>query len=422
MRTPCANALCAFGAATVLALSFAARAEVSASKESDDLLDISCSDVRTNRCTTEPFVSAGRLLLDEDFFQLIGPTSDRNYTLGFGIDLSGRWVHQVGLDVPGRWLDRLAGVEAVRDRLARYGGAFGHSAGVHLAAFTPQDLASSAELHGDRPYASIIVAAARRIAVDGPRRFAIQSEFAVGVLGIPGAAKGIQTAIHTFGREHGWLHRENPQGWEHQISNGGEPTFRYAVTAWQTLSPEAWRHIDLAINGEGAVGWYTGIAAGLQLRVGRLASSPWSAPASPLMNVQQVQLTRADPAPEQQVTDDSNVLSQRPSLRDLQASPAPGGTHRGGGAWWEAYVFSSARTRVVAYNTLLHGQFRHSDVRIDLADISPVVEEIEFGATVRLAHFRVSYSILSLRTPEFRVPGGEPPRVHAWGGIYLGIE
>lgn len=350
-------------------------------------------DNRTRSGADEPSFSGLTVQLDEDFFQTIGPTSDRNYTMGVGASASGHWVREAYLDRPTVWLDRLTGVQRLRNWLDVSGRHDSHTLSLRMAGFTPQAIESPAPVHGDRPYASILALSSAIATANEEVGVALVSDFAVGLLGVHSAADWIQSSIHDLVRDPKTGKPYKPGGWRHQISDSatGEPTVRYAVTYWKRLSPSvgpcAW--IDLAALHEVGVGWYTGLASGLQLRIGHLNSAPWQTMANPL-----------------------NSVNQRAGL------PAPGNQRK---PLFEAYGYARGVARLVGYNALLHGQFGDKVVAVGLADISPVVSELELGASLRISVIRIHYAALSLRTPEYHIRGTES-RSHSWGGVYIGYE
>ena len=103
-----------------------------------------------------------------------------------------------------------------------------HSLQVGIAAFAPQDLKRSDVILDDRPYASLVYLANSRQSLEDSGRTAIQSTLTVGILGTH-IAKTLQKEIHKLTQS------DAPQGWKHQIANGGEPTLRYTYASQHLL-------------------------------------------------------------------------------------------------------------------------------------------------------------------------------------------
>ena len=150
----------------------------------------------------------------------------------------------------------------------------------------------------------------------------------------------------------------------------------------QQLSSQPW--YDLALSGEVNLGYYTNAAAGLALRLGRITTDFSQFDPNPLGSYNEVQAAR------------------RPSPRAL-----------------ELYGWLAGRTRLVAYNALLQGQFRRSAVTFDSTGIEHVVNELETGVTAGLCGFHATWVVLAGRSPEIRV---SRPRAHYWGAFHVSFR
>jgi hypothetical protein len=384
----------------------------------------------------EPGFAGTVIYVDEDSF--LFPTSDQDYTTGFQFTFAGSFAKKLRL--PLRGLDYFTEFQKVHDRICDDDhdcyerGYDAHTLLVGLTYFTPRKgdagdpdcppedqrhgcvLALEKELNNDRPYASLLYATVMRETARG--RNAWVSDFTFGVMGL-GIARLAQTKFHE-----GIGHDVTPGGWSHQISNGGEPTFRYRA---------GWRHVwlssfatpvgnvdydyatpvpnspylpnrcaDFTTDVEANVGYYTNLQAGGRLRlspIGRISSAFWSAQRQPVVST-----TRA---PTSQATE-----------RKIA----------------EFYVWISGGVTAWAYNALLSGQFRHSDVTLpyilpgsdrDNARLNTFLWDWQAGGTIRfgrgagclLRHVGLTYQI-SKHTAAFTGPHS---RRHGWGGIYLGI-
>ena len=108
-------------------------------------------------------------------------------------------------------LDRLFAVgDHARERID------GHSVEFGLFGFTPEDKEASAPLYDDRPYASLLYMSQSRVRIDRDENVAWHSSLTLGALGLAIVGNG-QNAVHkVIGSEHA-------EGWDHQVSEGGEP-------------------------------------------------------------------------------------------------------------------------------------------------------------------------------------------------------
>jgi hypothetical protein len=264
-------------------------------------------------------------------------------------------------------------------------------------AFTPRNLGDSNPIFTDRPYASILYVSFKHAMASEEKGWLVGSELTVGALGLS-IAKRVQTFIHRTGRRNGWLTREDPLGWSHQISNGCEPTVRYRAGGMLRLAKKPF--YDFTTTGEATLGYYTGAAFGGLLRVGKISSPPWSTIVMPISVA-------------------SQGISYHNNKDDIMI-------------WWkklDAYLYASGRTRFVGYNALLQGQFRHSDVMLSASQVERVVEEFELGAALSglfreimcVPNLNFTAAFLSGRTPEYSIPG-VAPRTHLWGGVYINWE
>jgi Outer membrane protein LpxR len=374
----------------------------------------------------EPGYAGTTIYVDEDTF--LFPTTDKDYTTGFQFAFSGYFART--LTPPLRALDWLTQMKRVHDGICNENDPFcgnrayqSHSLLAGLTFFTPRKgepgdpdceiqehgcvLALTRPLYDDRPYASILYLTVSRETARGKNAWL--SDFTLGVLGL-GIGEKLQTWFHT-----GIGNDVAPGGWPFQISEGGEVTAKYRV-AWRRLLvtgfygdpgsdpdlatpaieenhlPRRW--IDLTTDVEGNVGYYVNALGGVKLRLGLIDSPFWSA--------------------------------QRHPVAPTLAAPGPRKIR-------EAYVWASGGGTLFAYNALLEGQFKHSEVTLPFGEpgapgsveLRRAVWDYQFGGTVRfgaglgkvLKHLGLTYQY-NRHAPLFTGPHS---RQHAWGGIYIGI-
>ena len=99
-----------------------------------------------------------------------------------------------------------------------------------LIAFTPEDLQNDLADPNDRPYASLLfVSNSRTYVVDhaGP---VYDTSVAFGILGLDAAKGCSEPCIEATGS------KRSRAGWDHQISDGGEPTFRVTMARQALLA------------------------------------------------------------------------------------------------------------------------------------------------------------------------------------------
>lgn len=325
----------------------------------------------------EPYDSGWSFYLDNDIFS---PTPrDRDYTGGLAMTFAGRraaaWP--VSLDPGLGWINRHLRVD---EEEVGFRGVQLHALQVGAAAFTPGNIEVAAVIPEDRPYASLLFLANSRVTLNAehPER-ATQSTLTVGLLGT--------SAIKSFQR---WFHEatesEPPRGWDHQISDGGELTFRYSYAQqrlWGQGGGDGLRY-ELKRSWEGSVGFITEANMAVSARWGRINTPWWSF-----------------------MPDRSEYFSQ--------PSPGLGGPEAKGPR--ELYVWAGGKVRARPYNALLQGQFRSSDLSYDFGDIEPVLLEGWLGVTGQVAdQYRLSW-VLRYQTSEMRRGAGDHELL--WASVFI---
>lgn len=314
----------------------------------------------------ESEVSGVRLQIDNDLFA--GGQRDRDYTGGFAFTLSGTEARDgfLSLNPLLSKLDELTSdVDAASTRHARQ---------VGMVVFTPRDVLSTQAIQNDRPYASMLFATNARVRVEADNRTAWSSSLTFGALGLS-LTEAIHDAVHSV------VGSENPKGYEHQISAGGEPTARYTLARHYLVVADPSGMVDVKATVQGSVGYLTEASAALTMRFGRI-DSPW--------------------------------WGFAPELTDYIAAPMPVDARS---SRPEVYMYAGVRVKARAYNAFLQGQFRHSDVRYSFDEIEPVLAEAWIGFVTQLfEQTQVSYT-LNYQTAEIRK--GPAARDYFWGAVQL---
>ena len=321
----------------------------------------------------EPYDTGWALYFDND---LLAPRrTDRDYTGGFSLTLAGRRAREAwwSIDAGRAGLERILGLERLHaDR------AFSrHSMESGATVFTPGDLSAATPQPGERPYASLIYLANTGVNVVPGRDTAYVSTFTLGVLGAP-IVGDLQRALH---RATG---SAEPLGWDNQISNGGEPTLRFAFARVR----RAWQGALAGIPGEltttwrGSVGYLTEASFSVATRFGDIRTPWWS---------------------------------YNPQIADYAEKSVPVVASEGGGG--ERYVWGGFTVRARAYNAFLQGQFRDSAVTFSADELNPVTLEAWIGYTHALeSGWRLSYV---LRGHSSEIRDGPADRQEVWGGIIV---
>lgn len=313
--------------------------------------------------------------LDNDL--VIG--QDQEYTGGIAINLSGRRAKEWFFS-----LDPILGfindVTGVSDLGSDHRSFTRHSFEFGVTAFTPDNISTDRPLPDQHPYAGLVFVNNVRQRTLPSEGTTYKSVFSLGVLGtsIPEEAQKIT---------HDVTGSEDPEGWENQISDGGEPTARYTLLRQDllyTVRQGEFGDLDLKSSFGGSVGYVTQLQGGFNVRWGRLTTPSWSY--SP------------------DFAEYVNMGS--PVHRETQADPFP----------HEIYVWAGIHARLRGYNALLEGQFRDSEVTFDRNELNSILGEASLGVACGFqTGTRVSVGIRG-RTPE--IDEGEENRP-VWGTLMI---
>jgi hypothetical protein len=253
-----------------------------------------------------------------------------------------------------------------------------HALQFGLIAMTPSDLVTP-QLTDDRPYASLLFVTRSKMNVHASDGRATFTSLTLGALGLP-AAETLQRNVHNV------IGGKVPQGWHHQISNGGEPTARYVrAEQWLLGAADALRDgaPETKLTLSGSAGFLTEASAALSLRWGRIAS-PW--------------------------------YSHTPELADYSPAPVAPVASFAGQRPRETFGFVGGRLKARAYNAFLQGQFRHSDLRFSHDELEPMQAEVWGGFATTWDDFRVTYT---LRVASKEVSHGPAARTLVWGAVTI---
>ncbi len=333
------------------------------------------------------------LIIDQDLFYP-SYNEDRNYTMGVAAHWTGMSIEQSGITDPLKGLDSVLFCESILDAFS----GVAHGVTVASTTFTPENLANPEPIYNDRPYASLLSVATlvrRTDSIINPTK-SLTTELTVGLLGLR-ISEDVQTWIHSSLRAaNNGRGRPDPEGWPHQISDGGEPTMMYRVAydtrCFHLKAADNHDWVQLIPGGELAFGYYTYVKAGGMLRVGYINRNYVSSG------------TLSDVVVPMKIGANKSAERKNPrSARDRWFEP------------FELFVFGKASGYAMAYNVMLQGQFRDSDVTVDSEDIERLVSETQVGGMARMGNFGLQYSVYG-RSSEF---DSDLSRSHYWGSIAL---
>lgn len=314
----------------------------------------------------EPADSVLALSMDNDLFA--STQTDRDYTAGVAITYASNSEEFINNPVSrvSQALDRLVlpnfgrQVEKPQSTALEFG----------VYGFTPEEIGESAIDRSDRPYSSLVYLSSSQSYQTLGSDSAWTTLVTVGVLGLDVFKSG-QNSVHKV------VGSEQARGWGHQISNGGELTFRYSAAYHQYLySGESSRKFKLTYFG--SVGYLTELGAALVFRGGLISS------------------------PDNRFNPELMAYGER----------ATGVSATGGR---EHYFWGGMSVKARAYNAFLQGQFRDSEHEMDADELNVLLAEVWAGYT----HSFVGGTELSyvLRVQSSEIKDGIGNRTLAWGGL-----
>lgn len=333
---------------------------------------------------------------------------DRNYTGGGAISLTGAFTSSNWF-IASFFRKKLDGVFKINSIANHYFSAahclVSNSFSFGTTVFTPEDLAQTAPVKGDRPYSSLTFLSSKQVRVwadeqHGNDRIAITTELVIGSIGTD-VGDSLQTWIHRSiikNNPGNAGNRPIPQGWKNQISNGGEPTAMYRLSIQQKLGEVFWirnkniKALELSSLYECQLGYYTNAAVGLTLRAGFFKANFWQNNSNFGNSINQFRLnTNHGIAP--------NTLEKVPGKNNV-----------------ELYAFVSVRSRLIGYNALLQGQFKKSVYTLGTGEMNHLVNEFEIGIAARIWRFTGIYEPVAGRTSELNTAYS---RTHIWGAFNI---
>lgn len=315
----------------------------------------------------EDDVSSWAFAFDNDVLAL--QSQDQGYTFGLNFTYTGKYAESqwASLHKPLDWIDLKINLDGlvspgVKSSSIEYG----------LFAFTPGDIDRSSAIEDDRPYASLVFVSSSRGSYHPVQQVSWQSSLTVGLLGLD-LVGDFQQAIHET------YDGDKAEGWDHQISSGGEPTLRYSISR-QNLIFKNTSGTELKGTLQGSVGYITEASWSLSMRSGTI-HTPW--------------------------------VSFTPELTTYGEGSVASAVSKAS----ERYFWAGIALKWRPYNALLEGQFRDSDVTYDNDQINRGIVEFWVGYTMTL---RDGYSVTySMREHSSELKEGKGDRNVTWGGVVI---
>jgi len=320
----------------------------------------------------EPYDAGWALYIDNDLFTL--RKRDQDYTGGLSVTLAGRRAIEYGISLdPVR-----AAITEQLGILPKPSSALTELHGIEagFTIFTPKSIDQPDKQLGDRPFASLLYLANTQELIDSANDTAWVSTFTLGVLGADWV-NSIQTELHAA------LGSDRPSGWDQQISDGGELTFKYSIGKQQLIAYHyGEQNFELSSTSQLSVGYLTEATFGLAGRYGSF-QTPW--------------------------------YSFRPQFNDYSeksTSLAGLAEHRS-----EVYVWGGFSAHLRGYNVFLQGQFKDSPVTFSSNELNRLVWDAWVGITHQSeSGWRFSYL---LRGQSSEVKQGPADRSVLWGGMII---
>lgn len=316
--------------------------------------------------------------LDEDLLLPHYQYRDRDYSGGLSLSWGGAEVAKgLSLEPVREFGDHLFGVaSAFSDNALQR-----HQMELGLQVFTPQYAHNPKLQAGDRPFATLMYWGNSAVSVNTNANSALYSRVELGVLGAH-AVNNLQAQLHKLTRSN------EPVGEEHQISDGGELTFRYALAKSHLLTQTQFMGsaYELSTSAGLSAGYLSQLNAGAVMR--------WGSWYSPWWNFQ-------------------------PQLSDYaEKAHAPAGSdNRDGHNSGEHYFWLASTINWRVYNALLQGQVRHSDTEFHYDELRRWVFETSTGYSLGFANGWLFSASLRWVSPE--VKNGIANRHYAWGSLEL---
>lgn len=322
-----------------------------------------------------------RVFTENDFFSPLAPNLDDNYTGGLKVDFitnQFQFLRFGKLFKKEKW-------DIVAQNIS-YG----------FTIFTPRDLANDKIIRTDRPYACYeFISAGSSFVKNGTYKSIMGYELFAGRMGSQ-AGKNFQTTIH----KNGWFGstRPVPQGWQHQIANGGAVALNIKLFSesniFETQQLNHFKWLQTSWIHEVNLGQYL-INYSQALRLNLLnINSYFGRSFSAIQN-----------------SGLPTIATKRPPVSADKSQTATKKNN------FSFNLYIKPGVRVVGHNATLTGNLltKTSEYSLAQKDVIPALVEYDMGLNVRWCFVNLGAN-LSGRSREFTF---QDKAFHHWGGIYV---
>jgi len=282
---------------------------------------------------SEKYNSGWQFNMDNNLLQR--KVKDLDYTAGIAFTASGSRAQSgwLNIDPLRAWLfDKIPVGSKTNTALKK------HSVQYGFVLFTPEDISATQPILNDRPFASLFYISNTELTVQAAKNRAYRSSLSLGLLGLD-IAGSIQSILHET------IKSDDANGWDNQISAGGEPTALLTLSVQHNHSRAD--SYQTTTHLEGNIGYSTDINAGINWRWGRLNTPWWS------FNPSHYEY----------------IASSASSVRGVSSSKP------------EFYFYAGANIKYRFYSSLLQGQFRDSAHTLGRSQIEQAIASATVGTT-----------------------------------------
>lgn len=272
--------------------------------------------------------------LDNDLFT--GNNKDGDYTGGLAVSYTGEAANDQILSKTINWINSRSLLKHLIPNKYFQTQLDLSNFEIGMLAFTPQDIKRHDAIINDRPYASLIYLTNTQHAIDLNARQGLITSLSVGFLGLA-LAGNIQNTLHNL------FNSNTAQGWDNQIANGGELTFKYSYTLQHYLKLSN-PYFQASTASGFSLGYITEGIAGISFRTGKINSPSWN----------------------------FNVYNNNYGEKGNLSTPTTNQRS-------ELYFLAGTNLKLRLYNSLLQGQFRSSKVSYNADELRPLIYELWLG-------------------------------------------
>lgn len=300
---------------------------------------------------------------------LVPSSRDQDYTFGVSVNKSSEFKPDLlwSVDSPLQWVNSITGITALQAKARSF------TTEIGIYAFTPEEISNHNIDESDRPYSSLIYVSNSREYQGSRADLVWRSTLTLGALGLR-LAGDLQNEVHSV------VGSDHAEGWDKQISNGGEFTARYSVSRQRLWTVENSR-FEIKTSTQASLGYITELSYGASIRLGNIVTR-WQ--------------------------------SFNPELATYREHSVPVLLGKG---YEESYFSAGVAIKARAYNAFLQGQFRDSEHTFSSNQLNHGVFEAWAGYTHIFRNgYRLNYT---LRGHTSEIKDGIGDRTALWGGLSL---